>query len=200
VENTKARGAKVRPFTEKEFLVAMGILIAAAGYDWRGCELWASDDPDIPVCEDVKSWRSIIQSPNFGKFMGENRFKEYRKLIPSIWEDKDAKESDPWWNFSQAVEEFNQQRRNKITASLWKVEDESMSAWCPRKTKTGGLPNISYVIRKPEPLGRTVLFVFVFLLLPYRSNFSFSSFSRYRVQKHRLLYPRLHFGTRNTTR
>jgi hypothetical protein len=41
--------------------------------------------------------------------MGENRFKEYHKLIPSIWEDKDSKESDPWWNFSQAVEEFNQQ-------------------------------------------------------------------------------------------
>jgi len=41
--------------------------------------------------------------------MGESWVKEYHKLIPSIWEDKDAKESDPWWNFSQAVEEFNQQ-------------------------------------------------------------------------------------------
>ena len=200
MENSKVRGAKVRPFTEKAFLIVMGIIIAAAGYNCRGCELWAADDPKIIVCKDVKSWRSIIQSPNFGKFMGENRFKEYHKLIASIWEDKDAKESDPWWKFSQAVEEFNQQRWDKITASLWKVEDESMSAWCPRKTKTGGLPNISYVIQKPEPLGRTALFVLAFLFFPYCSNFSFSSFSRYRIQKHCLLYPRLPSGIRNTMR
>jgi hypothetical protein len=90
--------------------------------------------------------------------MGESWVKEYHKLIPSIWEDKDAKESDPWWNFSQAVEEFKQQHRDKTMAS-WKVEDESMSARCPQKTKTGGLPNISYIIQKPEPLGRTTCFV-----------------------------------------
>jgi hypothetical protein len=52
----------------------MGIIIAAAGYNCRGCELLAADNPDIPVGENVKRWRSIIQSPNFGKYMGENRF------------------------------------------------------------------------------------------------------------------------------
>jgi hypothetical protein len=31
--------------------------------------------------------------------------------------------------------------------------DESMSAYRPRTSKYGGLPNISYIIRKPEPLG-----------------------------------------------
>jgi hypothetical protein len=33
------------------------------------------------------------------------------------------------------------------------IADESMSAWHPRTTALGGLPNISYIIRKPEPLG-----------------------------------------------
>ena len=33
------------------------------------------------------------------------------------------------------------------------VMDESMSAWGPQTTTTGGLPNISFVQRKPEPLG-----------------------------------------------
>ena len=28
-----------------------------------------------------------------------------------------------------------------------------MSAWQPRKTKTGGLPNITITLQKPEPLG-----------------------------------------------
>ena len=31
--------------------------------------------------------------------------------------------------------------------------DETMCAWRPRQTKLGNLPNISYIIRKPEPLG-----------------------------------------------
>ena len=38
--------------------------------------------------------------------------------------------------------------------SLWLIEDESMSAWVPRTTPTGGLPNISCIDRKPEPLGK----------------------------------------------
>ena len=28
-----------------------------------------------------------------------------------------------------------------------------MSAWRPHTTKTGGLPNITFILRKPEPLG-----------------------------------------------
>ncbi len=37
-----------------------------------------------------------------------------------------------------------------------KLLDESMSAWHPRKDKTGGLPNISFILQKPEPLGRSL--------------------------------------------
>jgi hypothetical protein len=29
-----------------------------------------------------------------------------------------------------------------------------MSAWRPRTTALGGLPNISFIARKPEPLGK----------------------------------------------
>ena len=137
--------------------------MAAAGFNCRGCELWAKENTALPASADPKTWRSIIKSPDFGQYLGENRFKEYRKLIPRIWENKDVKESDPWWEFSSAVQEFNQQRRDLIKASNWKVEDESMSAWCLQKTKTGGLPNISYIVRKPEPLGNICLFHFDFI-------------------------------------
>ncbi len=33
------------------------------------------------------------------------------------------------------------------------VLDEIMSAWRPQTTPTGGLPNVSFIPRKPEPLG-----------------------------------------------
>jgi len=41
----------------------------------------------------------------------------------------------------------------KIYKSQWAIIDESMNAWRPRTTKLGGLPNISHIPRKPEPLG-----------------------------------------------
>ena len=63
------------------------------------------------------------------------------------------KDCDPWWAFSSAVDDFNQIRNNIITSSCTKVLDETMSAWRPRTSKNGGLPNISYIERKPEPLG-----------------------------------------------
>ena len=40
-----------------------------------------------------------------------------------------------------------------LQPGLVAVLDESMSAWKPRADKLGGLPNISFVMRKPKPLG-----------------------------------------------
>jgi hypothetical protein len=64
------------------------------------------------------------------------------------------KDTDPWFKFSGAIEEFNDIRRNELCCSLWISVDETMSAWRPRKTATGGLPNISFIVRKPELLGK----------------------------------------------
>ena len=36
---------------------------------------------------------------------------------------------------------------------MTKTLDESMSAFRPQKTKTGNLPNISFILRKPKSLG-----------------------------------------------
>lgn len=44
-------------------------------------------------------------------------------------------------------------RAKTVAASVTKLLDESMSAWRPRKDKTGGLPDISFILQKPEPLG-----------------------------------------------
>jgi hypothetical protein len=147
----------------------MGIMIAAAGFNCRGSELWKTTNLENETLQDPKTWVTINESPDFGKFMGENRFKEYRKLVAKIWETKDDKDTDVWWGFSSAVDEFNEQRKRLVNPSNWIVADESMSAWCPRKSKTGGLPNISYIVRKPEPLGTPIVvdccFIILFLLV-----------------------------------
>ena len=56
--------------------------------------------------------------------------------------------------FSSAIDEFNELRKNLLFDSRWISADETMCTWRPRKTALGGLPNISFIIRKPEPLGK----------------------------------------------
>jgi hypothetical protein len=39
--------------------------------------------------------------------------------------------NDPWWQFREAVTEFNSNRKEKIHFPRWVAIDESMSAWKP---------------------------------------------------------------------
>jgi hypothetical protein len=64
-----------------------------------------------------------------------------------------AVEGDPWGMFRGAVEAYSAHRKANIRASKIVVGDESMSAYQPRSTKLGELPNISCIKRKPKPLG-----------------------------------------------
>jgi hypothetical protein len=81
-------------------------------------------------------------------------FKQFRKVIPLIWEaDEGTTAQDPWFKFWVAVENFNTIQKHDIITSERRVLDESMSMYWPCTTKLGGLPNISYILRKPEPLG-----------------------------------------------
>jgi hypothetical protein len=125
--NKKERGSKIQPFIEKEFLIALGITVAAAGFNCKGCELWAKENT---TSDDPKTLQSIIKSPEFGQYyLGENRVKEYRKLISRIWVNKDVKDLDHGGNSPLQI---NQQQSDLIKVSNWKVVD--VSAWCPRKT------------------------------------------------------------------
>ena len=90
--------------------------------------------------------------------MAFSRFKDFRRFFPSIYADKSRKETDVWWEFSGAVDELNLIRTTKLTCSHWISVDESMCAWRPRTTALGGLPNISFVVRKPEPLGKSAFY------------------------------------------
>ena len=86
-----------------------------------------------------------------------DRFKDFRRFLPAIYADESKKETDPWYQFSGAIDEFNVIRQARVECSRWISADESMSAWRPRTTALGGLPNISFVVRKPEPLGKIML-------------------------------------------
>jgi hypothetical protein len=85
--------------------------------------------------------------------MKSYRFKEFRQFVTAIWRDDIRKNTDPLWEFVTCIEEFNQRCQDILETSVWWLIDKFMSAYCPSKMGTGGLPNISYIERKPEPLG-----------------------------------------------
>ena len=102
---------------------------------------------------DEEGFITIEPCANFGRWMPEYRFKEFRYFLPEQFVDYSRRSTDPWWRFIGGVEQFNMNRLNLVVASNHLTMDELMSAWRPRTTRTGGLPNITHIPRKPEPLG-----------------------------------------------
>ena len=145
-----ASKAKTRQFSNSEFLSGLAILIGAAEFAQRGCDLFSVKDSG----HEEEVWASLCAEPHFEKIMSFYRWKEFRRFFPAIFVDETRKENDPWYEFSAAIDEFNEIRQSELTCSQWVSLDETMSAWRPRKTALGGLPNISFIARKPEPLGK----------------------------------------------
>jgi hypothetical protein len=83
--------------------------------------------------------------------MKKYRFKQIKQLMPKAFVGND--ESDPWNPIKALIDGFNNARAQNIAASYCKVHDESMSSWKTRTTKLGGLPFLSFILRKPKPLG-----------------------------------------------
>ena len=146
-DNIKHPNKAIKLFTKSEFLTGHAIIIGASCYSQSGKALFSegkdSDD----------EWDTITRKARFDRFMKLCRFKEFRYFLPKIYEQPLQKDTDPWHCFSSAVNEFNELRSELILSSYQKIIDESMSAWRPRTSKNGGLPNVSYIVRKPEPLG-----------------------------------------------
>ena len=100
----------------------------------------------------------MTPSINLGLHMRKRRFEDISSKFHFAFIDETTNNSsltnyDPWFTVSKLISDFNKNRFIRVAASTVKLLDESMSAYKPRKDKTGGLPNISYIQRKPEPLG-----------------------------------------------
>jgi hypothetical protein len=152
-ENTSNSGNKnwrdINPVSQQEWWVFIGILISAGPQGKGGKKLWEKPQS--------REGNGITMPINYGPggldIMPHYRFKDIKRCFPWSFQDKSKAEEDPWNLVLLMVDGYNKNRRDWVAASVCKVLDESMSAFRPRTSKAGGLPHLSFILRKPEPLG-----------------------------------------------
>ena len=138
-----SKRADFRQVSPTEFVRFWGLMIAGTVYAQRGRDLW----------ENSNMLDGIRDQPQFQKYMAFHRFKITRSLIIYCKAETQQIGLDPWAWFRNGVDDFNRNRRDVLQQGVYQTMDESMSAYKPRKDKLGGLPNITYIHRKPKPLG-----------------------------------------------
>jgi len=137
----------VKVVSEKELWVFKAILFGAVSYGGGGKRLWDTGS---------EATHGIGGAPNFFAKYGMKlyRFQQIKEYFPWYFTHPSVTEAnDPWFMISSFVNAFNKNRQRTVAASRRKTPDELMSSWKPRTTKLGGLPNISFILRKPKPLG-----------------------------------------------
>lgn len=126
------------------------LIIAAPMFSNMGTQLWHSDSVNR---KKKKLKKSLREKVDYGIYMKQWRFKQLKLLLPKTMQDDTKKETDAWWRTRKLMENYTKNMTEIMYASSTTVLDESMSAFIPRTTKSGNLPNLSFVKRKPEPLG-----------------------------------------------
>ena len=128
--------------TEDEWWKIWGIIILAAKLGFGGIsKLYDKDAKLIEYLEGI----------DLSKVMPKYRAQQLIKYLPYAFHGDDP--TDPWNPIISLIDGFNSNRARKVAASYCKVLDETMSAWSPTTTKYGGLPFLSFILRKPTPLG-----------------------------------------------
>ena len=109
----------------------------------QGIALWATKT------------NGLVPAPNFGQNgISYSRFVDIFEAVGCCKSvSNDAPVAGCWSMNDKLIGDFNRTRRDRFAAGCVLVLDESMIAWKPQSTAFGGLPNISFIPRKPEPLG-----------------------------------------------
>ena len=132
----------MKEVSPSEFWIFWVLIIAARVY-WKQGDVWMRSDPE--------GIEPVVDFTN--KNMTKSRHITIKRFMYRLFADKSRKDTDPWWVISPAIKLFNDRRKTHVWSSYLKVFDESMSAYTPQSTKTGNLPHLSCILRKPEPLG-----------------------------------------------
>ena len=139
----KQENSNTAALTAGEWLVFLCLLIAATLQKQSGHALW-----------DQAPYRPFSRGhPGFGDYMRRRRFDEIKAACTWAFRDDDKAGTDKWYKFRPAVDAYNANRLRTVHMSEVIVPDEAMSPFRPRTTADGGLAHISFIDRKPKPMG-----------------------------------------------
>ena len=143
----RVRSRQLRAVTEHEWWAFWGIVIGAAPCHKGGIRLFDDDS--------TGAHRQFSPKVNASKggmdVMSKTRFFDIKEVLPRAFEGNNH--GQKWNQIKPLVDGFNNNRRRTVAASSTITLDEAMSAFQPRTTKTSTLPHLSYIKRKPKPLG-----------------------------------------------
>jgi hypothetical protein len=147
--NYAGSNRKIREVSKNEWWVFIGILVLGGAIGRGGDRLWGKDD-GLSFSQAI----NLGPGPNGQDVMSKFRFNQIKELFPHAFSDLSAKGKDnPWAPITPFVSGYNKNRSERLASSKTKVIDESMCPWKPRTTETGCLPSLSFVPRKPDPVG-----------------------------------------------
>ena len=129
-----------RKYTEDHIRGFLVCLYGGAQFK-EGSDCWATDTVDM------------LPPPNFGRHLNADRFDRILRYFARGPEgcDENAAE-DPWFQVRWMVNGYNACRKRVFIWGWCCIVDESMVSWTG-KSGVGGLPHLSFIPRKPEPLG-----------------------------------------------
>jgi hypothetical protein len=143
-ESIPVSGQRIKIFSKSELIVGYALFVASVGFSEKRIHLFDTE-ADVDY---------FPPPPYVSNYMRLHHLKVWKQFIVKVNEDKAReRDGDLWWKFATAIDGFNDIGLNKITTSLCDILDESMSPFRPRTTATGALPNISFTLRKMDPLG-----------------------------------------------
>jgi Transposase IS4 len=145
-EKPENRKNKIKELTEMGFWVFISALLTPTVTGRTGKQVFAK--PVFPTVVDfnLQQYSAHLSFHQFNLIRGSGIFME-------AFKDASIPVYDKWHPVRGLINAFNANRSETIAASVHKVMDESMSAFKPRTTKMGNLPHLSFIQRKPEPLG-----------------------------------------------
>jgi len=131
-----AKNADRNIYTVENVKAWMAITIGAASFK-KGTSLWE------------KETHGLVPPANCGRFLSKDKFRRITRHLsqaPPLAEGETS--SDRWRDVSWIIKAYNKRRKEVIIPGWLICVDESMVCW------TGnGMPHVSFVPRKPEPLG-----------------------------------------------
>ncbi len=95
----------------------------------------------------------MMPAPDFGRQLSYDRFQRIlRYWARGFPYERERLRTNPWAQVDNWVKRLNEARLREIKIGSCVIPDEMMLEW-KGKSGVGGLPHLSYIKRKPKPLG-----------------------------------------------